>query len=61
MPNTHKPDQKTKAAAQADRFRAMAEELDCDPDEAEFKAKLAQIARQKPKDSQDAPKKDEHE
>ena len=35
-------------SGQADRFRAMAEELECDPDEAAFKTKLAQIARHKP-------------
>ena len=32
---------------QADRFRAMAEELECDPDEDAFKAKLAVIAKAK--------------
>ena len=41
--------------AQADRFRAMAEELECDPDEAAFKAKLARIARMKPKDAEKSP------
>ena len=40
---------------QAGRFRAMAEELECDPDEAAFKAKLAVIAKAKPKD-EPAPK-----
>ena len=34
-------------ASQADRFRAMAEELECDPDEAAFKAKLAVITKAK--------------
>lgn len=33
----------------ADRFRDMARELECDEDEATFRAKLAMIARQKPK------------
>jgi hypothetical protein len=33
--------------SQAGRFRAMAEELECDPDEAAFKAKLAVIAKAK--------------
>ena len=42
-------------SAQADRFRAMAEELECDPDEAAFKAKLAVIAKVKVKD-EPAPK-----
>lgn len=38
---------------QADRFRAMAEELECDPDEAAFRSKLAVIAKAK---VEDAPK-----
>ena len=41
------------AKAQADRFRAMAKELECDPDEAAFKAKLAVIAKAKPKPGND--------
>ena len=36
-------------AAQRDRFTEAARELGADKDEAAFKAKLAQIARQKPK------------
>ena len=36
-----------KKEVQADRFRAMAEELECDPDEAAFKAKLTVIAKAK--------------
>ncbi len=36
--------------SQCDRFKALARELGCDEDEATFKAKLARIARQKPKD-----------
>ena len=35
---------------QRDRFIEAARELGCDEDEAAFKAKLAVIARQKPKD-----------
>jgi hypothetical protein len=35
---------------QSERFMEMARELGCDEDEAAFKAKLAQIARQKPKE-----------
>ena len=35
--------------AQADRFIEAARQLDADEDEAVFKAKLAQIAQQKPK------------
>ena len=35
---------------QSDRFIELARELGCDEDEAAFKAKLRQIARQKPKD-----------
>ncbi len=40
--------------AQSDRFIEAARQLGADEDEAAFKAKLAQIARQKPKDEQDA-------
>jgi hypothetical protein len=36
--------------AQLDRFIETARALECDEDEAAFKAKLAVIARQKPKD-----------
>ena len=35
---------------QIDRFIETARALECDEDEAAFKAKLAVIARQKPKD-----------
>jgi hypothetical protein len=35
---------------QSERFIEMARELGCDEDEAAFKAKLAGIVRQKPKD-----------
>jgi hypothetical protein len=35
---------------QIDRFRETARALECDEDEAAFKAKLAVIARQKPKE-----------
>jgi hypothetical protein len=35
-----------------ERFQEMARELGCDEDEDAFKAKLGQIARQKPKDGQ---------
>ena len=38
---------------QAARFRTMAEELECDPDEAAFNAKLAAIATAKPKPGND--------
>ena len=41
------PQAQIKHNGQADRFRAMAEELECDPDEAAFKAKLAVIAKAK--------------
>ena len=40
----------TKPSSQSDRFKEMARELGCDEDEAAFKAKLGQIARQKPQD-----------
>ena len=43
---------KTTDPFQADRFRAMAEELECDPDEAAFKANLAVIAKAKVKQAQ---------
>ena len=42
--------------SQADRFRAMAEELKCDPNEAAFKAKLAVIAKAKVKQAPTAVK-----
>lgn len=38
---------KISADEQANRFRAMAKELECDPDEAAFKVKLAVIAKAK--------------
>jgi hypothetical protein len=34
---------------QIERFKAIARELECDEDEAAFKAKLGQIARYRPK------------
>jgi hypothetical protein len=40
----------------AERFQEMARELGCDDDEDAFKAKLGQIARQKPKDPLDQTK-----
>lgn len=43
---------------QRDRFVEAARELGCDDDEAVFKAKLAVIARQKPKDKSEPPKDD---
>lgn len=42
-------------ALQIDRFKELARELGCDEDEAAFKAKLGQIARQKPRASQTRP------
>jgi hypothetical protein len=42
-----KPDDS--GGSQIDRFRETARALECDEDEAAFKAKLAVIARQKPK------------
>ena len=47
MPNKEKT---VDDPAQIDRFKQAARELGCDEDEAAFKAKLAVIARQKPKD-----------
>jgi hypothetical protein len=41
---------KTEGRSQSDRFIETARALECDEDEAAFKAKLAVIARQKPKD-----------
>jgi hypothetical protein len=43
------------ARTQRERFIETARSLECDEDEATFKAKLAVIARQKPK-AADAPK-----
>ncbi len=40
---------RTDYKSQRDRFIEAARELGCDEDEARFKAKLAAIARQKPK------------
>ena len=39
------------STTQAERFARMAEELECDQDEAASKAKLAVIAKAKPKDA----------
>ena len=44
----------TGATSQIERFKETARTLGCDEDEAAFKAKLAVIARQKPKDEQPA-------
>ncbi len=44
MPRRHDNDDET---PQIDRFRQVARNLECDEDEAAFKAKLASIARQK--------------
>jgi len=44
--------------AQRDRFIEAARELGADEDEATFKAKLAVIARQKPKGEPEPPKED---
>ena len=41
--------------SQRDRFIEAARELGCDEDEETFKAKLAVIARQKPKDAPEPP------
>jgi hypothetical protein len=44
-----KTETKDKSSSQIDRFREAARALECDEDETAFKAKLAVIARQKPK------------
>lgn len=49
-PNTGQDD-----PAKIDRFIDTARALGCDEDEAAFKAKLAVIARQKPKDAKQPP------
>jgi hypothetical protein len=54
MPARKPPDPNAKpdpldGLPQIERFRAVARELECDEDEAAFKAKLGQIARHKPK------------
>ena len=46
---------KNNRTSQRDRFIKAARELGCDEDEAAFKAKLAVIARQKPKDDAEPP------
>lgn len=45
-----KSESSTKASSQRDRFIETARKLGADEDEAAFRAKLAVIARQKPKD-----------
>jgi hypothetical protein len=40
-----------------ERFQEMARELGCDEDEAAFRERLGQIARHKPKDEPENPKK----
>ena len=54
MPSKDEP-----SPSQRDRFIEAARQLGADEDEAAFKAKLAQIARQKPKDEPEKLK-DEH-
>ena len=49
----------SKELPQAERFIEAARQLGADEDEAAFKAKLAQIARQKPKE--DVPEPDKNE
>jgi hypothetical protein len=44
-----------KPQSQAERFAAAAKALGADEDEAAFRAKLAVIARQKPKDAPEPP------
>ncbi len=50
------PKSELEGKSQRDRFIEAARELGADDDEATFKAKLAVIARQKPKDEPKAPK-----
>ena len=40
-----RPPEKTPELSQADKFRQLARELECDEDEEAFKAKLRKIAR----------------
>ena len=49
---------KVKAPSQRERFTEAARHLGADEDEAAFKAKLTQIARQKPKDDVPEPPED---
>lgn len=49
---------KNELTSQRDRFIEAARDLGADEDEAAFKAKLAQIARHKPKDAVPPPEKD---
>jgi hypothetical protein len=46
---------KSGSSTQRERFIETARALECDEDEAAFKAKLAVIARQKPKQAKPAP------
>ena len=50
MAKSSKRDDRDSVTAQQSRFEETARALGCDEDEAAFKAKLAMIARQKPKD-----------
>ncbi len=52
---------KEEGNTQRERFIKAARELGCDEDEAAFKAKLAVIARQKPKAGPEPPKEDHHD
>ena len=45
----------TDSPSRLDRFKETARALGCDEDEAAFKAKLAMIARQKPRDEPGLP------
>lgn len=47
MPARNPPDPNAKPFSE--RFKEMAQELECDPDEEAFKAKLGQILKHKPK------------
>jgi hypothetical protein len=58
MANRKQPDD---TRPQRERFIEAARELGADDDEATFKAKLAAIARQKPKDKPEAPETDQND
>jgi len=59
MTKSHCSDPLPAPQSQRDRFIETARALECDEDEAAFKAKLTVIARQKPKDAKPVRDKDD--
>jgi hypothetical protein len=55
MSTSKPPIENSAKAAQADKFRDLARELECDEDEDAFKAKLRQIAKTPPQHREKPP------